>query len=153
MKKKLIPKPEKQGSLELIAVLEKLKDVLDSLMRYFDANEHDLENWLEKKNKLQVIYSLTEAIINLIINQKNILDNDLLLANRIISEQEFFEKYMTHHLTEEEIQWSKIEEAIANAETQMYQQIDESIQLGYEYEYILDVYSLSPDELSNYLKN
>ena len=60
---------------------------------------------------------------------------------------------MTHHLTEEEIQWSKIEEAIANAETQMYQQIDESIQLGYEYEYILDVYSLSPDELSNYLKN
>ena len=56
MKKKLIPKPEKQGSLELIAVLEKLKDVLDSLMRYFDANEHNLENWLEKKNKLQVIY-------------------------------------------------------------------------------------------------
>jgi hypothetical protein len=147
MKKKLIPKPEKEGSFELIMILENQKNVLDKLIYYFDTNEHDLENWLEKKTKLQAIYSLTEAIINLIINQKNILENDLLLANRIISKQEFFEKYMTHHLTEEEIQWSKIEEAIANSETQMYQQIDEAIQLGYEYEYILDVYSLSPDEL------
>lgn len=153
MKKKLVPRPEKQGSLELIKVLKAQKNVLDKLVRYFDVNEHNLENWSEEKIRLQEISSLTETIIGLIINQKNILKNNLLLANRAISEQDFFEKYLTHHLTEEEIEWGKIEEAIASAETQTYNQIDEAIQLGYDYDHISEVYSLSSDELSDYLKN